>query len=319
MNAAVLYGAGEPPRYESFPEPTPEADEKIVRVLATALKPVDRQMASGSHYAAYRAFPAVPGVDGVGVLGDGSRVFFARPRKPYGGMAELTVTSREMCWPLPDELDAVTAAAILNPGMSAFLSLTWRGKLAPGDTVLILGATGTTGRLAIQLARHLGAGRIVAAGRNEEALATLPELGADATIPLGLSDTELSDAFAREAGATGYQVIIDYLWGRPTERLLAAIGSDDFTPSPSETRLVQVGESAGATIALPAATLRSTALTIRGNPGGMPPREVAAEGFGKILELAAGGALVIDTEPMPLADVEAAWRSQSRSRIVLIP
>src|SRR5260370_35875667 len=144
----------------------------------------------------------------------GTRVFFAGARSPYGAMAQRTVVLRSRCFPVPVSVDDATAAALPNPGVSAWLSLTWRGKLAPNETVLILGATGVTGRLAVQIAKLLGAGRVVAAGRNETVLSTLHELGADTTIRLGVPDSDLVEAFAREAGETGYDVIIDYLWGR---------------------------------------------------------------------------------------------------------
>src|SRR5271165_816885 len=223
MNAAVLRTLGKPPRCESFPEPVANDGEVIVHVRASALKPVDKQMANGSHYASFRELPVVCGLDGVGRLDDGSRVFFAVPRQPHGGMAQRTVVSRVRCWPLPDNIDDVTAAAVVNPGVSAWLALLERAKLAAGDHVLVLGATGTTGRLAVQIAKLFGAGRVVAAGRDKKALSTLQDLGADSTIALNQQDEKLVGAFRREAGEKGFNIVIDYLWGHPTEVLLAAI------------------------------------------------------------------------------------------------
>ncbi len=191
MRAAVLNALGKPPRWDQFPDPGIQGkDEVVVSVRAAALKPVDKQMADGSHYAAFREFPAVCGMDGVGCLDDGSRVFFARPRPPYGAMAERTVVAKARCVPLPDSVDDVTAAAVFNPGLSAWGTLAWRAQLAPGESVLILGATGVTGKIAIQTAKLLGAARVVAAGRNEEVLSKLHELGADATIRIGESAKE---------------------------------------------------------------------------------------------------------------------------------
>ena len=232
MNAAVLHALDKPPHFEQFPDPIAEEDEVIVNVRAAALKPIDKQMASGSHYAASRELPVVCGVDGVGCLSDGTRVFFARPRPPYGGMAERTVVSSSNCFPIPDTVDEFTAAAVFNPGLSAWGARAWRAQLAPGENVLILGATGVTGKLAIQTAKLLGAGRVVAAGRNEDVLRTLPSLGADAVIRLDKPGQDLSEAFAREAGETGFEVIIDYLWGPPTEALLATIARRDLKPCP---------------------------------------------------------------------------------------
>jgi NADPH:quinone reductase-like Zn-dependent oxidoreductase len=320
MDAAVLHTFGKAPRFEQFPEPAPGRDEAIVHVRAAALKPADKQLASGSHYASPRELPAVCGTDGVGHLDDGTRVFFGGPRRPYGAMAQRTVVPRAFCFPIPNGVDDDTAAALPNPGLSAWLSLTRRAKLAPGETVLILGATGVTGKLAVQMAKILGAARVLAAGRSEHVLSTLHDLGADATIQLGRSDQELTEAFAREAGDTGFHVIIDYLWGRPTEVLLAAIIRSEFAVVTSETRLVQVGESAGSTISLPAATLRSAALTILGTAG-IPPRDVLDDAYQQVMGRAASGELRIDTERVPLADIEDAWASEVRSgrRMVIIP
>lgn len=267
MHAAVLHVPGKPPRFEEFPEPTPGSDEVLLHVCAAALKPVDKQLASGRHYASPREFPVVCGADGVGRLEDGTRVFFGGPRRPYGAMAERTVVRRAQCFSVPENVDDDTAAAIPNPGVSAWLSLKHSAKLASGETVLILGATGVTGKLAVQIAKILGAGRVVAAGRNAQVLGSLHELGADATIPLDQPDQELIEAFRRETGRKGFDVIIDYLWGHPTEALLSAITNSEFAVAGSETRLVEVGESAGPTITLPAAVLRSTALTIREQRG----------------------------------------------------
>lgn len=162
MDAAVLHTLGKPPRFEQFPEPAAGEGEVIVHVRAAALKPADKQLASGSHYASPRELPFVCGVDGVGYLGDGTRVFFGGPRRPYGAMAQRTVVPRKFCFPVPEGVDDDTAAALPNPGVSAWLALTQRAKLAPGETVLVLGATGVTGKLAVQIAKILGAGRVIA-------------------------------------------------------------------------------------------------------------------------------------------------------------
>ena len=318
MNAAVLHTLGKPPRFEQFPEPVPAEGEVLVHVRAAALKPVDKQMAGGTHYASFRELPAVCGLDGVGVLDDGTRVFFAGPRRPYGAMAEHTVVRRAQCFPVPEGLNDEVAAALPNPGVSAWLTLKVRAKLAPGETVLILGATGVTGKLAVQIAKILGAGRVIAAGRNEKALATLHELGVDATIQLDKSGEELTKAFAREAGNTGFQVVIDYVWGPATEALLAAITRNEFAPIGSETRLVQVGESAGPTITLPAAVLRSTPLTIVGTAG-MPAPDILMDALQQVLSYGASGKLRIDTVRVPLAEIEDAWQREQRARLVVTP
>jgi NADPH:quinone reductase-like Zn-dependent oxidoreductase len=319
MRAAVLRAYGEAPRYEEFPDPVAGDGEVVVEVCAASLKPVDKQMASGSHYASAQALPVICGVDGVGRLADGQRVLFGGARAPYGAMAERTVVRKAFAFPVPDALDDYTAAAIPNPGVSAWLSLEYRARLAPGENVLILGATGVTGRLAIKIARLLGAGRVVAAGRNQETLSALKGQGADAIVPLDVSARELTQAFAREAGEAGFQVVIDYLWGPVAEAFFAAITRKKFAAVTTETRYVQVGESAGANVALPAAVLRSTPLTIMGTAG-IAPGEVLFGTLQKVMLQAANGELSIETEAVPLADVEAAWRRDDRGRrIVFVP
>jgi NADPH:quinone reductase-like Zn-dependent oxidoreductase len=319
MKAAVLRELGKGPRCEEFAEPTAGKDEAVVRVRAASLKAIDRQLAGGSHYASPRELPVVCGTDGVGELEDGTRVFFGGPRRPYGAMAERTVAPRAFCFPVPAEIDDGTAAALPNPGVSAWLALTHRAKLARGETVLILGATGVTGQLAVQIAKLLGAKRVIGAGRNERVLGRLRELGADATIQLEQTRESLKEVFASEAGDLGFDVIIDYVWGRPTEALLAAITKSEFAAVTKETRLVQVGESAGTTIALPAAVLRSTALTILGTAG-IPAREVLFDAMQQVMKRAACGELRIETERVALADIESAWgRQESGRRFVVIP
>jgi Zinc-binding dehydrogenase len=192
MKAAVLHELGKPPRYEDFSDPLAGSGEAIVRVLAASLKPIEKQLAAGSHYASPRELPVVCGADGVGQLADGTRVFFGGPRRPYGAMAELTVVPAGFCFPVPKEMDDATAAALPNPGVSALLSLNSRAKVAKGETVLILGATGVTGTIAVQIAKLLGAGRVIGAGRNPEALEKLRGLGADATIQLNQPEEDLN-------------------------------------------------------------------------------------------------------------------------------
>lgn len=320
MNAAVLRTLGKPPQFGQFSDPIPGAGELIVHVRAAALKPVDKQLASGSHYASPPELPVVCGTDGVGDLDDGSRVFFGGPRRPYGSMAERTVVPRAFCFPIPEGVDDDVAAALPNPGVSAWLSLTWRAKIEPGETVLILGATGVAGKLAVQIANLLGAGRVIAAGRNEQVLSILHARGADVTIRLDQSDQDLNEAFAHEAGDTGFHVVIDFVWARPTELLLAAITRSEFAAVAAETCLVQVGESAGPTISLPAAVLRSRALTILGTAG-IPPREVLDDAYRQVMARAATGELRVDTERVPLADIGEAWERQDRHgcRLVVVP
>jgi len=319
MDAVVIRTIGKPPRCEQFQEPIPGENEVIVHVHAAALKPVDRQLASGSHYASSGEVPFICGTDGVGHINDGQRVFFGGCRPPYGAMAQRTVVPKAFTFPVPDGVNDEVAAALPNPGVSAWLTLAFRAKLAPGENVLILGATGVTGKLAVRIARLLGAARVVAAGRNQAILDSLRQLGADATVQLDTSGKDLREAFAREAGDTGFQVVIDYVWGLPTEAFLSAITNREFAVVKSETRLVQVGESAGPTISLPAAVPRSTALTILGTAG-IPARDVLADALRRVMAYAANGELQVDAERVPLAEIESAWqRHPPGRRLVIIP
>lgn len=222
MKAAVIHALGQPPRFEDFPEPTAGEGEVSVQVRAAGLHPVVRAQASGSRSGSPNVFPQIPGFDGVGSLEDGTRVYFVLARPPYGTMAERCVALRKMIFPLPDRLDDLTAAALFNPAQSSWLALT-RAQLAKGETVLIVGATGAAGKLAVQIAKRLGAGKVIALGRNAQVLNELPPLGADVTISLNQPDQQLIEAIASAASPGGIHVILDYLWGRPTEAVIAAI------------------------------------------------------------------------------------------------
>jgi NADPH2:quinone reductase len=320
MNAAVLHKLGDAPQFAEFAEPVAGAEEALVRVRAASLKSIDRQLATGTHYASPRELPVVCGTDGVGDLEDGTRVFFGGARKPFGAMAEFTVAPRAFCFPVPAAMDDLTAAALPNPGVSAWLTLTYRAKFVAGETALILGATGVTGQLAVQIAKLLGAKRVIAAGRNESALAKLRTMGSDATIQLDQPEHALKEEFSHASGDEGFDVIIDYLWGRPTELLLAAITKTEFAVVTKQTRLVQVGESAGPTITLPAAVLRSTALTILGTAG-IPGMPVLMDAMEQVFARGARGELRIETVAVPLADIENVWKRKEDSgrRIVMVP
>jgi NADPH2:quinone reductase len=320
MKAAVLHQLGSPPRFEEFANPVAGENEVLVNVRAASLKQIDKSMASGSHYASFRELPVGCGLDGAGTLDDGTRVFFAGPRRPFGAMAEQTVVPRALCFPVPDGLDDTTAAALPNPAGSSWLPLKWRAKLAAGETVLVLGATGVSGKLAVQIAKLLGAGRVIAAGRNPRVLETLPALGADVTIQIDKPGQDLTEAFATVV-KDGVDVVLDYLWGRPTEALVAAFTGHEFTAESRTTRLIQIGAIAGPTIALSAAALRSSGLEIYGSGGGSVSWQAITEAVPLILEHGARGNLRLDTKQIRLADVETAWNQQIEGgrRAVFIP
>jgi len=300
MKAAVVKGAGATPAYDDFPEPQAANGERRIAVAAAALSPLTKSRAAGTHYTSAGAFPFVAGVDGVGRLDDGARVYFVLPRAPYGAMAERCVARPEQCVGLPDGLDDVLAAAIANPGMSSWAALTERAKLAAGETVLINGATGSAGRLAVQIAKRLGAGKVIATGRNPRALAGV---GADQTIALVEDQAALEGAFA-EPFAAGVDVVLDYLWGASAERLLIAAAK---AGRGKRVRFVQIGSVTAPDIVLPSAVLRSTAIELMGSGIGSVPTDRLLAAIGSLFQAAVGGGLEAVTKAVPLSQVEAAW------------
>jgi len=313
MKAAVMNALGQSPKYQEFPGPVAGENETIVNVKAAGLHHVVKARASGAHYSSDAVVPFVPGVDGVGTLEDGSRVYFGVARAPFGSMAERTVIRPSMCVPLSDGIGDAQAAAIANPGMSAWISMKVRGGLVAGETVLVMGATGVAGQLALQVARYLGAGRVVGVGRNVDAIAAAE---VDAVIALGQPDDAVRDKFAEEA-ARGIDVVIDYLWGRPTELLLEALAKGFKATSTHRTRLVEVGESAGKTIQLPGSTLRAIDLTLLGSGFGSASLDVILAAIPGLFSLAAAGTLKIDVEQVPLGDVEGAWNHVEKGRRIV--
>jgi NADPH:quinone reductase-like Zn-dependent oxidoreductase len=313
MKAAVVNTPGQAPKFQDFAEPTVQEGEVLVHVRAAGLHPVVKAIASGAHYSASGTGPMIPGIDCVGTLEDSTRVYCGGARKPWGTMAEQVAVPRSMYIPLPDGIDDATAAAIANPGMSAWVSLKDRAGLLPGESVVILGATGVAGQLAIQVARQLGAKRIIAAGRNVDALRNA---NVDGIIALTQPEDQLREAFVAEAVA-GIDVVIDYLWGRPTELLLEALAKGFHASATHRTRLVEVGQSAGPTITLPGSTLRSIDLTVTGSGFGAASIEQIFAAIPELFALAAKGALKIDVEAIPLADVEAAWSRVDKGRRIV--
>jgi NADPH2:quinone reductase len=314
MKGVVVNSLGNAPSYQDFPDPVPNSDESLVEIVAAGLHPIVKAIAAGQHYSSKSVVPFVAGIDAVGRFEDGKIAYCLAARPPYGTMADRTVVIHEKSIPLPDGLDLLQAAAIANPGMSAWLSLKSRGGLTSGETVLINGATGVAGHLAVQTARYLGARKIIATGRNQ---AALNELGADVAISLAESDDAVAEAFLAAITDQGIDVVIDYLWGHPTELLLAALARGYKPEGSRRIRLVEVGESAGKTIALPGALLRSMDISLLGSGFGSVPINEVMGAIPRLFPLAAEGHLRANVESVPLAEVEAAWsRVEKGKRIV---
>jgi NADPH:quinone reductase-like Zn-dependent oxidoreductase len=307
MKAVIVEQAGRAPVYGEFKEPTPENGENRIAVTAAALSPVVKLRASGAHYSSSGDFPSSVGLDGVGRLDDGSRVYFFMPRPPFGSMAERTVVPLVRCMELPDGLDDTIAAAIATPGMSSWVALKDRARFVSGETVLINGATGTSGQLAVQVAKYLGAKKIIATGRNTAALEKLKILGADVTIPLAEYNDALENAF-KEQFADGVDVVLDYLWGPSAERLLAAASKVGTEVS---VRFVQIGTSGGANISLPGALLRSTPIELMGSGLGSVPLNGIVGAIKELLHAAVSGGFKVAVKPVPMSDVQSVWANDA--------
>ena len=311
MKAAVVFDLNEGPIWADFTEPQPAAGYTLIDVRAAAISHVVKGRASGRHYSFDGTLPFVVGIDGVGMTSDGQRVYFAFPSAPFGSMAQRAPVALQNCLPLPDALDDISAAAMANPGMSAWAALVKRAQFQAGETVLINGATGSAGQLAVQIARYLGAKKIIATGRNTQALAAL---AADECIDLTADEQTLNAQFAA-ASAGQIDVVVDYLWGRSAELLLPMLA--EYTPGDKPVRYVQVGSLAGADIALNGAVLRAAPLQLMGSGIGSLTMPQLLAATGEMLQAAVPGQFTIATTPLPLRDVATAWpRDNSQKRTV---
>ena len=314
MNAAVVTNPAHPPQWSAFDDPVVAPGETLVTISAAALSPLARATAAGTHYSAAGAIRSVAGVDGVGRLADGRRVYCAFPRSPWGTMAQCVPIRSELWTPVPDFLDDVLAAALGNPGMASWVALLDRARLAPGETVLINGAAGSAGRLAIQIAKHLGASRVVATGRDAAQFPALQSLGADRTIDLTLPDDELVDAFYHAVYNDGVTVVLDFLWGASAERLLKAIARPGSGPVAPHIRFVQIGAVSGPTIALDGSTLRSSGVELLGSGLRSVALSQLVGRIGEMLRAAKAGNFTVETVTRPIDNVESAWNENTAGR-----
>jgi NADPH:quinone reductase-like Zn-dependent oxidoreductase len=320
MYAAVVNSFDAPPRYTTFADPVAGEGEKLVTVSAAGLHPIVKGLAKGTHYGSSGELPFIAGIDGVGKLEDGTRVIFGVARSPFGTFAERSLAASWMCLPLPEAIDDVTAAGIANPAMSSWAALTARAKFVAGESVLILGATGVAGQLAVQIAKRLGARRVIAAGRNPQTLEKLKTLGADSVISLDQEQAPLVSAFRTEIAEAGVDVVLDYLWGQPAESVLQAIAQKGLRKASSRVRFIQIGESAGKTISLPAATLRSSGLELLGSGFGSASLGQIRQALAEFFEVAAKAPFQFHIKAAPLRDVETLWnQAEEGTRLVFQP
>lgn len=323
MKAAVIQKFGDIPRYAEFPDPVAGGGDVPVKVRAVALENFDKLTASGEHYASkhmFPVFPAIVGHSGIGELEDGTLVTFGGTRPPYGAMAQIAVVRNEYkayMTPIPAGVDPLLAAALPPSALTSLLPLKYGVNLQSGETVLINGATGVSRKIAVQMAKVLGAGKVVGTGRDDASLQTVLKLGADAVIDTRKSDDGVKEAFLGEADK-GYDVVLDYLWGHPTELLLQALVPKQARFVTHKTRLVQIGEAAGPTITLPAEALRTSGVRLTG--AGDVPGEAVPEATKQIWEWMKEGKLTTDIEQVPLKDIGEAWeRKTEGERIALVP
>jgi NADPH:quinone reductase-like Zn-dependent oxidoreductase len=310
MKAAVMNSKDGILHYSEWSTPEVAGEnELLMHVKAAAIKHVDRSIASGKHYSSETDImeqARVIGSDGVGVLSDGTRVYAIGM---HGMVAEQVVIQKNRIVILPDNLDDVTAAALPNAVIGAAMGLRFKANIQPGDTVLINGATGFTGRVAVQIARHYGAKKIIATGRNPESLHDLLDLGADEIISIQQSDDTFAEQVRSIHNHTPIDIILDYLWGPFAELLLLALkGNGSFT---HRTRFVSVGSIGGDILSLSAANLRSVNLQLMGSGLGSFTRQDIASLFGEILpemfKLAADGLLKIETVNVPFSQIESSY------------
>lgn len=321
MKAVVLHQAGIIPVFTSFPEPVlTNSNQLLLKVKAVALKNIDKLRASGTHYAGYKEFPVVIGLDAVGELENGELVY---AQGITGTMAEYAIIDRLQYTPLPQHIDVSVAAALPNALMGAALALRHRGKLQKGQTVLINGATGVTGKMAVQVAKLYGAGKVIATGRNQGKLEAVKALGADEVVLLAKEESEVVSDLQRIHQQHPIDLVIDYLWGNPVMLILQVLkGASVQAQHP--VKIVTVGDMAGKEIHLSSAVLRSAPIEIMGSGlGSLSAAEI--EDFYHVVlpemfEHAVKGNLIIDTVETPMANIQEAWnmKTDSGKRLVLV-
>ena len=323
MRAAILHGHGMPPEYGRHHVPRRGPWQALIRVSAAPVNPLDLLCASGTSYFGAPVLPYVPGTQGVGIIEEadtlpaGQRVWFsgsAGMAPGDGAMAELCAVDEAAVVPVPVAVSDDLAAALGLSAIAAWMALTWRGALRPGEHVLVLGASGTVGQVGLQVARLHGAGLVVAACRDAHGRQRAIELGADAVVDLTCDDPEVMAGRLAEAGAGRIDLVLDPIWGQPAEAATRVL-------SPGG-RLVNLGSSAGQRASLSSATLRSGVLSVLGYTNNGISAEQKAAVLSEILAHAAAGRMETDREILPLAEVAAGWARCGRAphrRAVMIP
>lgn len=298
MKAAIVKNKGETPVYDDVDAPIEQEGYFLINVEASALSQLARVRAAGTHYSSPKQYPFIAGIDGVGRLENGQRVYFLLPEAPWGGMSEQTLVPITHCINVPESLDAALAAAIANPGFSSWAALTRQAKIQVGDTVLINGATGTSGTLAVPIAKHLGASKVIVTGRNLEKLEQLRQQGADEVIPLDKLAEELPRLFNE-----GIDIVLDYLWGESATVILNGAINVESDPI----RFVQIGSISGDAIQLSSKILRSSSLILIGSGLGSVSLEDLVTCVGELLFATAEKGFNLPYQTVPLSQLAHVW------------
>ncbi|OXE95616.1 NADPH:quinone reductase-like Zn-dependent oxidoreductase [Flavobacterium araucananum] len=309
MKAAVIYKKGEMPKFAEFADPMVQNEnEVLVSIKAVAITNLDKGIVSGDHYSSENENQSgtVIGSDGVGLLENGTRVY---ARGISGTIAEKALVEKNRMVLLPDAISDAIAAAMPNAVAGSAMALRFRAAIQPGETVLINGATGFTGQMAIQIAKHYGAKKIIVTGRNEKTLQSLLALGADEIISLKQDDQSIINQLKTIQQNTPIDIVLDYLWGHSAELIFAFLkGKGNFT---HKVRYVSIGAMSGDNIQLSAAILRSVDLQLSGSGLGSWTKEQVKLLFLEILPemflLAAQNKLQVNIQTTSLVDIEKAW------------
>jgi NADPH:quinone reductase-like Zn-dependent oxidoreductase len=310
MRAAILRAHGAVPEVGELDDP---ADGEVVEILAAGMNPADVRIASGTFASERHEPPYVAGKEGVGRREDGTLVYFDASVEPYGAFAERSAIPPGSGYAVPDGLDPALAVCLGVSGLAAWIGLDWRGRLAAGETVLVLGASGVVGQIAVQAAKLLGAGRVVGAARDEAALERARGLGADGIARLDATD-DLVATLRDAAGGDGFDLVLDPLWGEPAKAALAAIAPFG--------RLVNIGQSAAAEATLTSATIRGKPVEILGYTNYTAGEERKAAAYARLARHALAGEIRVEIERLGLDDVPEAWRRQGSSphrKLVIVP
>jgi NADPH:quinone reductase-like Zn-dependent oxidoreductase len=322
VRAAVVDAPGAQPRLGAVVLPPRPPGTTLVAVTAAPLNPLDLVIASGTFHSARHEAPYVPGSECTGTVLEsdryrpGSLVYaecHASPATPGAFATQVLITDEDLL-PLPDGLDPVLAAAVGNSGTAAFMPLVDEAGLRPGETVLVLGATGAVGQLAVQVAHLRGAARVIGVGRDHAALKRLLALGADAVVELRADEGSEELAARLRAAAGPVDVVLDGLYGVPLEAALQVCAP--------RARVVNVGNPAGATALVPAGLLRGKQLTLSGFAGLHTPLRDKRAALTWLWTALARGELQIEVRTFPLGELPAAWRAQAVSphaKCVILP